>query len=188
MSCPLGFGKEHVPIEAPGPSLSTQRTPSKIPTVSGELWEYPSPHQFHAATLQKGHSIDGSDIPMIVDIHNAVNDEAWRRIQRFEERVRPECDLNSLKLIRFVGRPGSRSPKSLVMESLFGWTAPFDRHDWLVQRSERCSSTSTRYIVDFYDGKPDPNRPGVAVFIDARPALDSWEGWVDRFKGWWVGG
>jgi cytochrome c heme-lyase len=52
-----------------------------------------------------------------------------------------------------------------------------------------------RYIIDFYTGRMDPSAPhNPSFYIDARPALDNWEGvrmraehvweqWVGRFWG-----
>ena len=187
MQCPLGYvGKDagavnpetDLPPAVAESSLSRERKESPIPTVQGNRWTYPSPHQFYAATKAKGHDIQQTQVPVIVDIHNAVNDEAWMRILRAEKFVNPTCQ--DVRLVRFVGRPGERSPKSLFKEALFGWQSPFDLHDWLI---DRCGQTQVRYIVDFYDGKTDAARPHlVPVFIDARPALDSFQSLCDRVR------
>ena len=67
------------------------------------------------------------------------------------------------------------------------YTAPFDRHDWLI---DRCG-VRMRYIIDFYTGRADPAAPHAPSFyIDARPALDSWEGVrmrAERFWEQWAG-
>lgn len=61
------------------------------------------------------------------------------------------------------------------------YSAPFDRHDWLV---DRCG-TQIRYVIDFYSGKPDPSRPNnMAFHLDVRPALDDWDGVKTRVLGW----
>ena len=47
-----------------------------------------------------------------------------------------------------------------------------------------------RYVIDFYSTQPRPGSP-VAMFIDARPALDSFEALWDRVKlqaSWVVSG
>ena len=193
MECPLGYGKSTIDTTtldtqatttvatATETVLSKERKESPIPTKEGGRWTYPSPHQFHAATKAKGHTIDAREVPVIVDIHNAVNDEAWHRISAIEAKTHPEC--KDLRLVRFVGRPGDRSVKAKMMEKLLGWQEPFDRHDWLV---DRCGQAKVRYIVDFYDGKPVAGRPDlVPVFIDARPALDTWGSLMDRWKILW---
>ena len=40
------------------------------------------------------------------------------------------------------------SPKARL-NSLMGYTAPFDRHDWTVVR---CDGTEVEYVIDFYTG------------------------------------
>jgi cytochrome c heme-lyase len=52
------------------------------------------------------------------------------------------------------------------------YTAPFDRHDWIV---DRCGK-QIRYVIDFYTGKPNPANPNAPTFyLDVRPALDDGE-------------
>jgi hypothetical protein len=47
---------------------------------------------------------------------------------------------------------------------------PFDRHDWVVRRSE--TGEEIRYVIDYYSAPPEPD--GSPVFsLDVRPALDS---------------
>ena len=121
-------------------------------------------------------------IPLIVEIHNAVNDEAWRRIQAWEAVFHPEC--KDIRLVRFVGRPGERSPKSLFFEIFGGRKAPFDRHDWLI---DRCGNEQVRYVVDFYDGSIPPGQLGVPICIDARPAIDSVSAFLSRIKKYFRG-
>ena len=58
-----------------------------------------------------------------------------------------------------------------------GYTLPFDRHDWVVNRN----GTKVRYIIDFYEGKKDPIKP-VSIFLDVRPAVDSVDTLLDRMK------
>ena len=67
------------------------------------------------------------------------------------------------------------------------YQAPFDRHDWVV---DRCG-TKMRYIIDFYTVKAAPVAPsGLAFFIDARPAFDNWDAVkmrTNRFCERWFG-
>ena len=51
------------------------------------------------------------------------------------------------------------------------YQAPFDRHDWVI---ERCGKR-IHYVIDYYTGRTNGGGP-FAFHIDARPALDSWEG------------
>jgi len=85
------------------------------------------------------------------------------------------------RLVSFVGRPRDRTPKAWVMTAL-GYTPPFDRHDWVV---DRCG-THVRYVIDFYTGKSDPERKqNMAFYLDVRPAVDNWAGVKTRWSGWW---
>lgn len=140
---------------------------------------YPSEKQFYSSATAKGHDIEPSEMEMVVAIHNAVNEQAWKEILKFEKIHHQECATP--KLIRFLGRPGEISPKARFMGIAAGRTAPFDRHDWHI---DRCG-TPVRYVVDFYDGKSSPEHP-VSIHIDARPEV-SWGGIRDRFR-MWMGG
>jgi cytochrome c heme-lyase len=72
-----------------------------------------------------------------------------------------------------MGKPDEPSPKARLL-SWFGYSTPFDRHDWVV---DRCGQ-DVRYVLDFYQG----NQPGVSVHIDARPAVtDSLQNALDYF-------
>lgn len=54
-----------------------------------------------------------------------------------------------------------------------GYQAPFDRHDWLV---DRCGK-EIEYIIDFYAGRPNAAGSGkLSFYLDVRPKLNSWEG------------
>lgn len=58
---------------------------------------------------------------------------------------------------------------------------PFDRHDWIVHRSQ--TGEDVRYIIDYYSAPPLPD--GSPVFsLDVRPALDSVAGVQARVTGW----
>lgn len=62
------------------------------------------------------------------------------------------------------------------------YSAPFDRHDWVV---DRCG-TRIRYVIDFYTGhsggSPSNN---LSFYLDVRPALDNWEGVRLRAQMFW---
>lgn len=59
------------------------------------------------------------------------------------------------------------------MNTWLGYTAPFDRHDWVV---DRCGTT-IEYIIDFYAGKDTGKRDGkLNFYLDVRPKLNSFEG------------
>lgn len=80
------------------------------------------------------------------------------------------------KLLKFQGRPKDISPKARIW-SWFGYTLPFDRHDWTI---DRCGKSVT-YVIDFYSGAPDPRPGAVSMYLDVRPAM-SFEGALDRLK------
>ena len=134
--------------------LSEERIQSSIPSPDSH-WKYPSPKMFYDAMIRKGHSPNRTEMDVIVDIHNSVNEQTWQYIRQWEDD--PE-----IKLVRFMGRPEDPSPKS-IMNRILGYKRPFDRHDWWVQRR---NGTIARYVIDFYPAN-------VGVHIDARPAIDS---------------
>ncbi|PFH34347.1 putative cytochrome c1 heme lyase [Besnoitia besnoiti] len=184
-SCPYGMDEtdeaagssKGAQIEVPV-GLSDARERSTIPSVTGENWNYPSEKQFYRVTRLKGHTVSPDDMPAIVAIHNAVNEQTWVEILRYEAFHQRECDKP--KLARFVGQPDSLTLKAR-MKHFLGYERPFDRHDWLI---DRCG-TQVRYLIDFYDGRATPEDEAsgkVAIYIDARPDLLSKHGLLDRAK------
>jgi cytochrome c heme-lyase len=80
-------------------------------------------------------------------------------------------------LLKFEGKPKDYSPKARL-RNFFGYALPFDRHDWVV---DRCGEKVT-YVIDFYSGKQDPNRPmSLSFYLDVRPAVTPAGIW-DRLK------
>lgn len=79
-----------------------------------------------------------------------------------------------------MGRPTDISPKA-YLRVLFGYSRPFDRHDWVVLSN----GEEVRYVIDFYTGdeKSTPSskgqlnsnqpKPPISMHLDVRPALDS---------------
>ena len=62
---------------------------------------------------------------------------------------------------------------------LLRYELPFDRHDWIV---DRCGK-EVRYIIDYYDvGDKDKYKQGDFVYIDVRPAFDSFGAVLDRSR------
>ncbi|KAL8436501.1 hypothetical protein Efla_006752 [Eimeria flavescens] len=180
--CPLGFEgggsassscengeASHIPVP---PNLSSDRATSSIPSAKGH-WEYPSEQQFYRATTLKGHRVRADSVPSVVAIHNAVNEEAWRQIIKWESLHKNACATP--KLIRFVGRPNELSLKAR-MRHWRGFEKPFDRHDWLV---DRCG-TQIRYLIDFYDGNSTGDK--VAICVDARPDMATLGNVWDRVR------
>eukprot|EP00048_Salpingoeca_helianthica_P016488 m.232561 g.232561 ORF g.232561 m.232561 type:complete len:241 (-) comp18778_c0_seq1:86-808(-) len=162
-------------------TLSTKRETSTIPkgevnpdhqSKDSQNWEYPSPQMFYNAMLRKGWNPSEGDMNTIVNIHNNVNEQSWHQIQIWES-LHPET-ADSIKLKRFIGRPKDLTPKARL-RSWFSGTTPFDRHDWIVDRN----GEEVRYVIDFYSG----TRAEVPyVEIDARPAIDGVQSFVDRLR------
>jgi cytochrome c heme-lyase len=183
--CPLGYGSPEnskelqeraAAVQIPGGDvMSNERETSTIPSPHGK-WAYPSPVQFYRNATVKGHELDPQDMNTVVSIHNAVNEEAWRRIVKIEEQNhKAECP-NGPTLIRFVGKPNEPSTKAQIMHWLDGRIMPFDRHEWTI---DRCGKGTFKYHVDFYDGARSPDGR-VSIYLDVRPALDTNTGVVDR--------
>jgi cytochrome c heme-lyase len=80
------------------------------------------------------------------------------------------------RLHSFLGLSTTMSPKARF-NTLLGYTAPFDRHDWVV---DRCG-TRVEYVIDFYAGRDDGKGNGkLNFYLDVRPKLNTWEGWKMR--------
>ncbi len=110
----------------------------------------------------------------VVAIHNAVNEKAWEEVRRWELALHPQCEP---KLVSIRGLSQTFSPKARLY-TLLGYEAPFDRHDWQV---DRCGE-QVRYVIDYYS---QPPRSGAAVgglYLDVRPALDSPTAAWDRLR------
>ncbi|KAJ7074223.1 cytochrome c/c1 heme-lyase [Mycena amicta] len=196
MSCPVDHSsKDKCPVEptpqqskwtslfsSPVPSsssstLSTEREVSSIPKAADGNWVYPSEVQFFAAMARKNHNPQTADMKTIVPIHNAVNERAWAEVMQWEAgRGGHAC--GGVKLVNFRGKPGEPSIRARF-KTLLGYTAPFDRHDWVV---DRCG-LQMRYIIDFYTGRSQGGGP--SFYLDVRPALDNWEGVKMRTERFW---
>jgi len=170
-------------------------------------WIYPSEQMFFEAMKRKNFDPNTDDMKSIVPIHNAVNEQAWVEIKKWEAGRGAEryvytvllflvgslspvlilhhdrhmltlrCDsCGGPKLVSFRGDSAAMTPKAR-MNNLLGYTKPFDRHDWVI---DRCG-TQIDYVIDFYAGKNDP-RSGKALsfYLDVRPKLNTLEGWKMR--------
>jgi hypothetical protein len=72
--------------------LPTERTISSIPRPQneeddGKTWDYPSPQQFYNALVRKGWETPEDSVEMMVDIHNFLNERAWREVMRWEAKM-----------------------------------------------------------------------------------------------------
>ncbi|KAL0947366.1 hypothetical protein HGRIS_013481 [Hohenbuehelia grisea] len=161
-------------------SLSTERDISSIPKAADGNWVYPSEAQFFNAMARKNHNPQAADMKTIVPIHNAVNERAWAELMKWEAGMGGE-KCGGVKLVNFKGRPNDCSPKARWKTAL-GYSAPFDRHDWIV---DRCG-VKMRYIIDFYTGHSGgPESNNLSFYLDVRPALDNFEGFKMRFTRFW---
>ena len=170
------------PNQQPAPGqekpLPTGRQASSIPQGgTSSTWRYPSQQMFWNALMRKGKGddVEEDDMVHVVSAHNALNEQTWREVLRWESLRREECPPGP-KLLRFRGRPDELSPLARLRAAL-GGPEPFDRHDWWV---ERCG-TEVRYIIDFYFNEEHAGREDQFELV-VRPALDSFDGAVDRTK------
>ncbi|KAF9377968.1 Cytochrome c1 heme lyase [Podila verticillata] len=142
---------------------------------SDSVWIYPSEQMFFNAMKRKNWNPREEDMKFVVPIHNMVNEMAWKHILKWEKNMENTC--GGPKLVKFEGKPKEITPKARL-RSWMGYTLPFDRHDWVV---DRCGKQVT-YIIDFYSGQPDPRYPEAPSFyLDVRPKLTP-EGAWQRFK------
>ncbi|KAL8378085.1 hypothetical protein RB595_008675 [Gaeumannomyces hyphopodioides] len=177
-SIPRAMPSPSSPSPAAAPSNHENETGADAATGN---WVYPSERMFFEALRRKGSAggPDGAraaDMRTVVPIHNAVNERAWREIKAWEA---PYCAGAACpggpRLESFSGLAAKMSPRARV-NTWLGYTAPFDRHDWVV---DRCG-VRVEYVIDFYAGRPGP--AGTAVpqklnfYLDVRPKLNTWEG------------
>jgi cytochrome c heme-lyase len=177
---------------------------------------YPSEQQYYNAIKKKGwQNIEASTIPSVLAVHNLVNEKSWQKVLAHESLVGHDVanDDNASqstaqstaqpppRLVRFLGRPTTMSPKAYVNTYLLGYTKPFDRHDWVIERSrpvyphERIIGAvkgenvgewvreETRFIIDFYNGTSSTNGNRVdapGIYLDVRPAVDSVTNFMER--------
>ncbi|CAG8732483.1 35565_t:CDS:2, partial [Racocetra persica] len=142
-----------------------------------ENWIYPSEQMFFNAMKRKDWNPREEDMRVIVPIHNAVNEKAWKEILEWEKLHENHC--GGPKLVKFQGKAKNITPKARLF-NLLGYKLPFDRHDWVV---DRCGKQVT-YVIDFYSGQPDPKLPhSVSFYLDVRPAF-TLDGAIDRFRRW----
>ncbi|KAH8885805.1 hypothetical protein GQ53DRAFT_750908 [Thozetella sp. PMI_491] len=164
---------------SPGPSSCPVNHEQETGTSASGNWIYPSEKMFFDAMKRKGYdSARVNDMRTVVPIHNAVNERAWAEILQWEKPyvspVNKAC--GGPRLHSFAGLSEKMTPKARL-NTLLGYTAPFDRHDWVV---DRCG-TQVEYVIDFYAGRPGEKGAGkVNFFLDVRPKLNSWEGFKMR--------
>jgi len=106
--CPMHGGMEVVnpannmpnlsqsPVPNQAAELPIERTESSIlraPSPDGSpapaRWEYPSPQQFYNALARKGWETPEEHVVTMVDIHNFLNEMAWKEVLRWETTSNP---------------------------------------------------------------------------------------------------
>ncbi len=81
---------------------------------------------------RKGWKPKEEDMAVVVSMHNAVNEQSWRQVMAWERTLHGnECSEPRLK--RFSGDATKLTPRARI-RSWLGYTLPFDRHDWIVDR------------------------------------------------------
>lgn len=168
-------------------ALDTKRQMSSIPKgeispdhqpQNAQKWVYPSEQQYFNAMKRKGYDPAETDVPVVLAIHNLVNERGWSDVKKWEAISGHTAEP---KLKQFLGKPKDISPKAYFL-SMFGYSLPFDRHDWIISRG---NGTDVRYVIDFYKGKEkaksttEPVAP-ISIYLDVRPALDSPEALINR--------
>lgn len=178
------------PIKPQSIPLSKERVKSTIPKAGTEsdTWVYPSPQMFWNALVRKNKS-DGAaeeDMDTVIKIHNNMNENTWNQVLAWEKLHAVEEEDKQPKLLRFTGRPDELSPRA-QLKVLFGHPAPFDRHDWIVDRGGK----EVRYIIDYYSDESAADKDSTpkhmhdstsmkSISVDVRPALESFESVLDR--------
>ncbi|KAJ1975962.1 Cytochrome c1 heme lyase [Dimargaris xerosporica] len=170
--------------ELPQGHASANTTAYDSEDGDNSAWVYPSEQMFYNAMKRKNWQPNEGDMKSVVEIHNQVNEMAWKKVLEWEQLHTSTCPTP--KLLRFEGRPQDITPKARF-RSWFGYKLPFDRHDWVV---DRCGQQVT-YIIDFYSGSTITRTlPGTSssvtiqapsFYLDVRPKLTP-QGFVDRVR------
>lgn len=169
-ACPVDHGSSANP--------ANHEIESGADTASGN-WVYPSEKMFFDAMKRKGHDARVADMKTVVPIHNAVNERAWKEIKEWEAPYLAKSQCGGPKLESFANKNDRMTPTARF-NTILGFTAPFDRHDWVI---DRCG-TKVEYVIDFYAGRPGGSTPGPSFYLDVRPKLNTWEGVKMRAYRW----
>lgn len=155
--------------------LPTEREVSSIPRTGTEQhWVYPSQKQFFEAMLRKQWNPNSEDMKTVVPIHNEVNERVWNYVKLWEKGQGGE-ECGGVQLTSFKGDSKKLTPRAWFRSQILGYSKPFDRHDWTVNRCGK----SVDYVIDFYSNE---SGAGPSVYLDVRPKLNSFEGIALRCK------
>ncbi|KAK5634296.1 hypothetical protein RRF57_010011 [Xylaria bambusicola] len=165
-------GNNDISSDHSAPSLANNEQETGADRATGN-WIYPSERMFFDAMKRKGHDPRAADMRTVVPIHNAVNERAWAEIKAWEEPWINGSSCDGPRLHSFSGLSTQMSPKARF-NTFLGYQAPFDRHDWVV---DRCGK-EIEYVIDFYAGRNTSNGADgkLSFYLDVRPKLNSWEG------------
>lgn len=194
----MPYNKNQWPTLDQKKPLSTKRVQSSIPkSGTNSTWTYPSPQIFFNALKRKDKADDVTedDMSAVVAVHNSMNEQTWRKLLVWEKSLHPDT-VDTLKLVRFKGRPHDLSPKARLLSLLGMRPKPFDRHDWIVTRNEKDATggSEVRYVIDYYYDEAGnigntklPNssksdESGRVIYVDVRPAIDSMGSAIDRVR------
>ncbi|TFB01821.1 hypothetical protein CCMA1212_006505 [Trichoderma ghanense] len=142
-------------------------------------WVYPSEKMFFEAMKRKGYDAREVDMKTVVPIHNAVNERAWQQIKEWEAPYLAGSKCSGPKLASFANKSTRMTPTARI-NTILGYTAPFDRHDWVI---DRCG-VRVDYVIDFYAGRPGGTAGGPSFYLDVRPKLNTLEGVKMRVMRW----
>lgn len=152
--------------------LPIEREVSSIPrTGSDANWVYPSEKQFFEAMKRKNWDPNAIDMKTVVPIHNSVNERAWNYIKLWEAGKGGDS-CGGIKLTSFKGDSKKLTPRAWLRSSILGYSKPFDRHDWIV---DRCGK-EVGYVIDFYSNDDPANSTLPEIYLDVRPKLNTIEG------------
>ncbi|CAD7965682.1 unnamed protein product [Amoebophrya sp. A120] len=159
-------------------AFDKSREVSSIPKTgesTGTTWVYPSPQQFYNALRRRG-KVDeqdelekGNTMDSIVFAHNVTNEQTWTEILDWEHKLHYDR-CKDPTLLSFVGKSEELSLGGHFSNYFRARGAPFDRHDWLV---DRCGLEQVRYIIDYYDDPHANDQHGLDISLVTRPAPDS---------------
>lgn len=163
-------GLPEQPVYHTNVALPEEREVSSIPrTGTGANWVYPSEKQFFEAMLRKKWDPSSDDMKTVVPLHNSVNERVWNCIRLWEKDQGGEA-CGGIQLTSFKGDAKKLTPRAWFRSALLGYSRPFDRHDWTV---DRCGKT-VDYVIDFYHEESEALGPN--IYLDVRPKLNSFEG------------
>ena len=153
--------------------LSTEREISGIPRTGekGTNWIYPSEQQFYDAMKRKKINSHGNEFDMktVIPIHNNINERVWKYIEQWENLT----SNDKLSLTSFKGDSKKITPRAWIRHYIFGMDLPFDRHDWIVNHSNKDNNSSynINYVIDFYMNQSNNN-----IYLDVRPKINNYQG------------